>query len=81
MSHLLDVESESGAHEHGQLDEEHVPAEVVEGVGEDQGPERNRGEDFLPRNGQLGSRLSKIRTVMVTSCRLGKKQPLRAIVV
>ena len=59
FAHLLDVESETGAHEHGQLDEKHVPAEVVQGVGESQGPEGHGRQDVLPRHGQLGSRLLK----------------------
>jgi len=39
---LFDVESKSGTHKGGQLDEQHVPAEVVEGVGDEQRPEGNR---------------------------------------
>ena len=54
FTYLPDVESKSGAHEHGQLYEEHVPAEVVQGVGEGQSPEGDRGQDVLPRNGQFG---------------------------
>ena len=48
--YLFDVETESGREERRQLDEQHVPAPVVEGLGDDGGPNGNRGEDRLPRN-------------------------------
>jgi len=60
LNYLLDVESKSGTHEHREFDEEHVPAEVVQGVGEGQSPEGDRGQDVLPGNGQLRRRLKKL---------------------
>ena len=48
--YLFDVETESRREERWQLDEQHVPAPVVEGLGDDGGPNGNRGEDRLPRN-------------------------------
>ena len=66
LSYLLDVESESSAHEHGQFDEQHVPSEVVEGVGQGEGPEGNGGQDVLPRNRQLGSRLKQFFVVEIS---------------
>ena len=57
--YLFDVELEPVPHEERQLHEQHVPAKVVEGVRNDDGPERERGEDGLPW--------------YRTRCRLGKR--------
>ena len=57
--YLLDVESKSSAHEHWEFNKKHVPSKVVEGVGDHQGPEGDRGENLLPGDSKFGSGLKK----------------------
>ena len=57
--YLLDVESKSSAHEHWEFNKKHVPSKVIEGVGDHQGPEGDRGEDLLPGDSKFGRGLQK----------------------
>ncbi len=51
---LFDIESKTSSHKEWQLNQEHVPAEVVQAVGDAQGPEGYRSQDGFPGYGRLG---------------------------
>ena len=49
-SHLFDVKTKSSTHEGWQLNKKHVPAKVVECMGDCQRPKRNREGNVFPGN-------------------------------
>ena len=51
--YFANVEAEDVLHVRGQFDEEHVPAEILARVCNQNGPEGTRSENGLPRNRQL----------------------------